>query len=55
MTLQFDTMIDVEPRHGVAHNIFNVLLNKLLQVENASSKKNPLKGVCSLLIPEFRC
>ena len=44
MTLQFDTMIDVEPRHGVAHNIFNVLLNKLLQVENASSKKNPLKG-----------
>ena len=39
MTLQLNIMINVEPRHGVAHDIFNMLLNKLLQTQYALNQE----------------
>ena len=39
MTLQFDIMINVEPRHGVAHDMSFMLLNNLLQRLIALSQK----------------
>ena len=37
MTLQFDIMINVEPRHGVAHNTHNIFIYIFLADEYAFS------------------
>ena len=56
MTLQLNIMIDVEPRHGVACNIFNTLLNKLLQAKKAliqeiTTKRGAILTIIGILLP----
>jgi hypothetical protein len=41
MTLQLNNMINVEPRHGVAQNMSNIFINKLLQFNSLKPKQLP--------------
>jgi hypothetical protein len=39
MTLQLNIMINVEPRHGVAHDIFNMQINNIRRAGNVLSQE----------------
>ena len=44
MTLHLNITINVEPRHGVAHDMFYILLNRLIQAEFAFIWEFTTKG-----------